>query len=66
MSAPFEAARRVHDLTIDELIDLATDCWVRGDLFNAAHFLRTAADRPEKRGREERALDALIARVTSK
>lgn len=64
MSGAVATARRVHDLSISELIELAHDCWDKGELFNAAHFLRTAAGRLEQHGRENRALDDLIFRVT--
>lgn len=52
MTAPVPAARPVSEVSATELVDLALRAIEQGQLFNAAHFLRVAADRLELAGRQ--------------
>jgi len=52
MSAPVPAVRSVDQLCVTELVDVAFASIERGQLFNAAHFLRVAADRLDLAGRQ--------------
>lgn len=52
MIGPVPAARPVSEVCATELVDLALRAIEQGQLFNAAHFLRVAADRIELAGRQ--------------